>query len=206
MTTAYKFRSASQIEFIVDILDEKKLYCSAWNRLNELSEGLFEFSSTGDAVKNEQLKQRLTGAKNQLLVCSLSEDYADYLLWTHYAGGFNGVAIEVELPESPDIIRKVIYENKIRKNIDGFDPSCDVDELAKQVLCSKFDKLRYEQEIRVFSDTELFPVDVRRVIVGPGMPKTLPKEFSSVCRQKKIKLCRATIDDAGKIHVTRYRK
>jgi hypothetical protein len=42
-------------------------------------------------------------------ICSLSKTFDSHLLWAHYASGFSGLAVEVELPDHAHNVRVVEY-------------------------------------------------------------------------------------------------
>src|SRR6266850_5548679 len=90
---AYKFRSSDQFDRIIDIVRNKHLYCADWSVLNDLREGFFQYS-----LDYSPLAQLLINAKKKYRVCALSKTFRKRLLWAHYAKGFDGVAIEVDLP------------------------------------------------------------------------------------------------------------
>ena len=85
---AYKFRSASQIAFTLDIIFNRRLFCSDWKMLNDPMEGMFVFShQTSDGYDYKKEIQQIIEEKKRLKVCSLSATYESHLLWAHYAGG-----------------------------------------------------------------------------------------------------------------------
>ena len=108
---AYKFKGAAQADHIFDILLNKRLYCAPWHVLNDPMEGTFAYSYRGDgeAKSAKDLAGAVSKALKSLRVCSLSATFDSHLLWAHYATGFNGVAIEVELPEASPDIQRVTY-------------------------------------------------------------------------------------------------
>lgn len=84
---AYKFRSASQIAFTLDIIFNRRLFCSDWKMLNDPMEGMFVFShQTSDGYDYKKEIQQIIEEKKRLKVCS-SATYESHLLWAHYAGG-----------------------------------------------------------------------------------------------------------------------
>ena len=107
---AYKFRSASQIAFTLDIIFNRRLFCSDWKMLNDPMEGMFVFShQTSDGYDYKKEIQQIIEEKKRLKVCSLSATYESHLLWAHYAGGFDGCAIEIEIPDNDPRIKKIEY-------------------------------------------------------------------------------------------------
>src|SRR4051812_9219826 len=104
---AFKFRASAQIEYALDILFNRRLRCSDWRRLNDPMEGLFAYSTRADEPYVQRMVKGIGEAKSQYKVCSLSADFQSHLLWSHYANGFDGVAIEVELPEHDHMVKTV---------------------------------------------------------------------------------------------------
>lgn len=101
---AYKFRSAAKIEFALDIILRRRLYCGDWRSMNDPMEGLFMYPTRGDVPQVQERIKGIGDAKSAYRVCSLSADFQSHLLWAHYASGFDGLAIEVELPDNdPDV-------------------------------------------------------------------------------------------------------
>src|SRR6185312_15116031 len=107
---AYKFRSSSQLPFALDIMFNNRLHCSDWRNLNDPMEGMFAYSY--NATKERDFKDEVASIvkhKQRLKVCSLSKTFDCHLLWAHYASGFSGLAIEVELPDRSPFVKTVKY-------------------------------------------------------------------------------------------------
>ncbi len=195
---AYKFRSSAQIGFAFDIIINNRLYCSEWNNLNDPMEGAF--------INSHNLKEtsiaaaKVTGiitAKRKYKICSLSGTYDCHLLWAHYAGGFDGVAIEVELPDNDKNIKKVDSRGVFAfVNIDQHTYEEDA---AKSILFSKYKEWEYEKEIRILSEKPFYklPKPVSRVIAGHRMDKALFDVLNIVCTNLGITLNRVGIGDTG---------
>jgi hypothetical protein len=97
---AYKFRGQDQIAFAFDVIFKNRLYCAPWRELNDTIEGEFlAIINDGDKPAEKHLKKVLI-ARYPLRVCSLSATYNKHLLWSHYATGFRGLALELELQTS----------------------------------------------------------------------------------------------------------
>lgn len=131
---AFKFRSASQVAFALDIIINKRLFCADWKTLNDPLEGMFAYNylSRDEEDVREQVMQ-IVEQKQGLKVCSLSKTFDSHLLWAHYAGGFDGMAIEMELPEEHPSVKDVIYRGvyampilptKLRMAEDGRQKPC----------------------------------------------------------------------------------
>lgn len=195
---AYKFRSSQQMEYVFDILLNSRLYCADWTKLNDPVEGIFSYSYTSaTSAQANDFIQQVGRAKRPLRVCSLSRTFDCHLLWAHYAGGFTGLALEVDLPEeSPEVV-EVEYRGVFASisASEGLSP----DAAARRVLSSKYREWQYEQEVRVLSTSDWYSLNapVRRVIVGHRMSKSLFDAIRIVCESKNITVNRTGIGDEG---------
>lgn len=195
---AYKFRSPEQIEFTLDILFNDRLYCADWSTLNDPMEGEFFYShnSTDETDYSTKLDE-LRIEKKKIYICSLSKTYDSHLLWAHYADGFSGMAIEVELCDDAQEIASVDYGGVFSHvNIaDDFLPS----EKAKEILSSKYNEWSYEKEVRILHDSHQYKLTmpVRRIIVGHRMDPSLFEGLRIICEKKNILINRTGIGDEG---------
>lgn len=194
---AYKFRSSSQIEFALDILLNRRLYCSDWRRLNDPMEGVFAYSSHGDEPYVQSLVKGIGDAKSRYKVCSFSAHFQSHLLWSHYAGGFDGLAIEIELPDDDPMVRKIEYRG-VFAFLD-MDSVTDEEEAAQRILFSKYQEWSYEEEIRILSTTDWYELKhpIRRVIAGQRMNQALFKTLALICDRENIQFCKVGIGDEG---------
>jgi hypothetical protein len=119
------------------------------------------------------------------------------LLWSHYAGGFDGLAIELDLPENHPNVRRIKYRG-VFAFLD-MDQVLDEDEAARLILFSKYQEWSYEKEIRILSETDFYvlPRPVRRVIAGHRMNQALFKTLHLVCDRRNITFCKVGIGDEG---------
>lgn len=195
---AYKFRPASQIQYAFDIMLNNRLFCADWRQLNDPMEGMFAYSyksSREDDIK-EQVAQVIEQKKG-LKVCSLAKTFDCHLLWAHDASGFEGLAIEVELPDGAPEIKEVGYRGVFASLTfaDNFSP----EQAAEEVLSSKYREWEYEQEVRVLQRDAYYylPSPVKRVIAGHRMEPALFKALQIVCERNNIELNRVGIGDEG---------
>jgi hypothetical protein len=194
---AYKFRSSANIEFALDILINRRLYCADWRQLNDPMEGMFAFSSRGEEPRAQRIVKGIGEAKSRYKVCSLAADFQSHLLWAHYAGGFDGLAIEIDLPDNDPSVKRVDYRG-VFAFLD-MDEVVTEDDAARKILFSKYDEWSYEQEIRVLHWDAYYPLDrpIRRVIAGPRMNRALFDTLHLVCDRENIRFFRAGIGDEG---------
>jgi hypothetical protein len=107
---AYKFRSSASFDFAMDIIFNRRLYCADWTSLNDPMEGAFVYTyRSPDETDRKRLVADVIEHKRRLRVCSLSLSFESHLLWAHYANGFDGIAIEVELAKHDPAVRRVEY-------------------------------------------------------------------------------------------------
>ena len=194
---AYKFRSSSNIEFALDILLNRRLFCSDWRSLNDPMEGLFVYSTNGLEGEAERRVKGIGEAKSRYKVCSLARDFQSHLLWAHYAGGFDGLAIEVDLPDDDASVREVEYRG-VFAFLD-MDRVEDEDDAARRILFSKYEAWSYEEEIRILNDEDYYQLDrpIRRVIAGPRMNQALFQTLHMVCEREAIEFNKVGIGDEG---------
>jgi len=194
---AYKFRASTNIEFALDILLNRRLFCADWNALNDPMEGMFAYSTRGEDPHAQQIVKGIGTAKSRYKVCSLSRGFQSHLLWAHYAGGFDGLAIEVDLPDDDPDVCDVEYRG-VFAFLD-MDTVRDEDEAARRILFSKYQEWAYEEEIRVLSDQPYYQLTrpIRRVIAGPRMNQALFQTLHMVCEREGIEFNKVGIGDEG---------
>lgn len=195
---AFKFRPSSQIGFAFDIIFNQRLHCADWSRLNDPMEGMFAYSSSSTNGEDpKKIVEQVIREKQRLKICSLSRTFDCHLLWAHYASGFNGVAIEVELPENSPKVRTVVYRGVFAQF--SLDQAAQPSITAQEILSSKYREWEYEREVRVLHNEEWFPLaqPVKRVIAGHRMQPALFEALRIVCKSENIAFCRTGIGDDG---------
>lgn len=102
----YKYRSLrNNIDFVLDILINQRLYCADHAELNDPVEGgFYESRRYSGPVMGISIPRSIDAAES-LRVCSLSAPRDLVPLWSHYADSHAGVAIEVDLPVEPPLYR-----------------------------------------------------------------------------------------------------
>jgi hypothetical protein len=164
--------------------------------MNDPMEGIFMYSTMGQVPGIQERIKGIGDAKSIYKVCSLSSDFQSHLLWAHYANGFDGLAIEVELPDDDPNIRRIEYRG-VFAFLD-MDQVTTEDEAARTILFSKYQEWSYEEEIRVLSrQTYYDDLAVRRVIVGHRMNDALFDTLEMVCEREGVQFCKVGIGDEG---------
>jgi hypothetical protein len=194
---AYKFRRASQADRIFDILINNRLYCAELDDSNDPVEGIFAHTCSSDMKHQARdFSDEVHKVIRDYRICSLAGTYGCHLLWSHYADGFNGVAIEVDLPDDHRKIEEVKYRGvfalvKITRESRS-------QKSAEQVLfSSKYSEWSYEREIRIISGDQWHQLErlVRRVIAGHRIAPPLFDALQLVCETLNIGIGRIGIGD-----------
>jgi hypothetical protein len=160
-------------------------------------EGMFAYSTTTMTPEVERVVKGIGDEKQRYKVCSLSADFQSHLLWSHYAGGFDGLAIEVDLPDHDPNVQHVEYRG-VFAFVD-VDNNHNPSKVARQILLSKYQEWSYEREIRVLSNIPFYELQapIRRVITGHRMNPALFETMMIVCDREGIELCTIGIGDEG---------
>ena len=201
---AYKFRGADQVAFAVDIILNKRLYCSSPSKLNDPLEGFFSAMVFESIERAKQAYRDVIQERSHLSVCSLSTTYDFIPLWAYYASNFTGLAIEVEIPADVAEVKHVRYTNYPTL---GSLPEDNPGEAARESLCMKREEWRHESEVRIILDDRqtraapYYPLTldspVRRLIVGQRMEPALLTTFKIVCKDQGIEICQAQLGPGG---------
>lgn len=195
---AYKFRSSTNIEFALDILLNRRLYCSDWRELNDPMEGMYVYSARqGQESHAASLVKGIGSEKSRYKICSLASDFQSHLMWAHYASGFSGVAIEVDLPDDDPNICEVRY-----RGVFDFIDMAQIDDerqAARRILQSKYDAWSYEREIRILHSRPFYDLLAKpvRLIAGPRMNSALFDTLQLVCERELIDFCKIGVGDEG---------
>lgn len=147
----YKFRSLCterDFERIDEIIRTSCFWTSTFFDMNDPMEGVFYFPlSTNE--KMTIFTRYILSQKNSYKICSFSQTFENPLLWGHYASGFKGVAIEIDVDGND--IYKVNYMNSIVDiKLDG-QPA---DDIVKEILTTKLTPWAYEREYRFLKKIE----------------------------------------------------
>jgi hypothetical protein len=115
----YKLRPLSNLERVLDIVLHERLYCASFQDLNDPFEGSFlgvfslfpdeAWRAKGTSFQKMQCVADLTEFEKYGRVCSLSESFKDVRLWSHYAEGHTGIAIELDFSKHTADASRVEY-------------------------------------------------------------------------------------------------
>lgn len=189
-----------QLSFLADILINERLFCGPYYSLNDPFEGQFlyaihfppnELFPAGLRTVSLTSLEDIHGPEEYgyARVCSLSADIKDVRLWSNYAGGHRGVAIEIDVTDSMQDFHKVNYTPKLPL----YDDPKHAGPSLIMALTAKTIHWDYEKEYRVITANEFYPINgrIKRVIVGtrckttdiPIIQKLLPTG-ATLCRTR----------------------
>ena len=189
----YKFRSLNNTEFAFDILINNRLYCASYESLNDPFEGEFvaiiHYSGMGllgggllgdgllgggllggGLMNGGGIRRKHQSIKDTPLfsdkvrICSLSETLSDVRMWAHYAGGHEGVAIEIEVDETHENLVKIAYHDGLRQ----INRSMIEKSTAKELLSYKTIHWEYEKEWRIIQEGEYYDISGKITAVYLG--------------------------------------
>lgn len=131
------------------------LYAAHFRDLNDPMEGSFDGDYCLPRYQDEILKEM-----NQIRICSLSKNMSNPLMWAHYADGFRGICIELEIDESKLDLREITYspftpipsDEPAWDYEEGEDVAMSTKEWAIVALNGKYEDWEYEEEWRIFSE------------------------------------------------------
>jgi hypothetical protein len=161
----YKYRSLQNLEFVLDIILNGRLHCTEYQNLNDPFEGLF-FSTFYPRRVNGMIpisiskRKILKSVKNlsillsKIKICSLSSTLKDVRLWSHYADGHKGIAIEIDFPNELPSVHEVTYVDELRE----YSVSWLTDPTSEEVLSFKTRHWKFEKEYRIIQEEEFFSI------------------------------------------------
>ncbi|NMG67945.1 hypothetical protein GPA19_23670 [Azoarcus indigens] len=162
----YKYKSLQNLWHVLDIAVNERLYCAHWAELNDPLEGRYEvyLGSPGTRIR-KLMVGRIEKARNKYRIASLSADPANFLLWSHYADGCKGVAIEVEIPDQHVDLSEVIYS----PFSSVFTKEIQTQEEMHHLFKGKGEEWAYEREYRLVVPRKYFqlPQPATRLLLGP---------------------------------------
>lgn len=169
----YKFTSVEGNKHLEDIFIGSRLFASEREGLNDPMEGIYKVTdeNTNDS-KLINFTNAIRAVKGEYRICAFSNNKNRLLLWSHYADSCSGIAIGFKLKKvapHQQFKRKVSYldnlmrlDLKIRK-ADG------PETVAREILFSKLNDWKYEEEIRVLTKEYYVPIEIKEVILGPNI-------------------------------------
>lgn len=176
--------TTAQLEQLYQILDDKKLFLSKIDALNDPYEGAQQL------LCKEVLNQNLDDYK----VCSLSKSAFSVLTWCHYCKRFKGVCVGIKFDcnQKNDLV-EVSYSKETLLN---FDENSD----RKFALSLKDECWKYEKEVRIIETSncqseQYYKLkgssNVECLIIGNEVKECVVEILKEKCKKKNIKVFRA---------------
>ncbi|MES9934584.1 MAG: DUF2971 domain-containing protein [Candidatus Sedimenticola sp. PURPLELP] len=166
----YKYRTLSNLDYTLDILFKERLHCAPYDELNDPFEGLFlSVMHIGGSINSSSLNfapingsRKVTRPKSisdlpvpgGTRICSLSGSKSDVRLWSHYAEGHTGIAIEVDIESNSECLHEVEYVDQLKE----FSYSLLTAPESYEILKIKSKHWLYEKEYRLISKEQFFYV------------------------------------------------
>jgi hypothetical protein len=166
----YRYRSLQRFEFVADILCHNRFHAAQYFDLNDPMEGLFDYDSS---TKQEYLERIIEG-KSKLRIVSFSKNPNDLLLWAHYADGFRGICVEVEIGGHPSFDLEEVHYSPFRTHFMN-DEQARIAEWPRYILRGKNEAWTYEEEVRMFSSKKFIEHGIRvsSVLLGVRTPEVM---------------------------------
>lgn len=181
----YKYRSLQNLDHVLDILHHSRLYCARYLELNDPFEGLFSttihiprnkramfsfFRLPDTYTRTKSVDDLSLSSKDKVRICSLSSSLSDVRLWSHYADGNRGIALEIDFSGIEDQIHEVKYSERL--------PSYGFGILGApnpiEVLTHKTIHWNWESECRIIHEGEYFDISnrLKAIYVGTRIKDT----------------------------------
>jgi hypothetical protein len=198
--TLYKYRTLEPFEYIADIICENRFHTAQFFDLNDPMEGLFNIRGE---ITEEDVKE-LREATKQFRICSFSRTATHPVLWAHYASGFKGVCIEVEIRSTGpgfDLasVDYTLSRSSIRPEQVGV--TCL---LPQALLQRKAAEWELEQEVRAFASGEFIccrdSIKITRVLLGVRTPCVMQRLLRQIT-PPHVPVCRTRIGERNEIQV-----
>jgi hypothetical protein len=109
----YRYIPINDLWRLLEVIYSRRLYCASWDQLNDPLEGRFELAFNGkkNFIEYENVIAHLIEDRDTWRITSFSEDPSHFLLWSHYADGHKGIAIEMEFSDENPDLSKIQYTN-----------------------------------------------------------------------------------------------
>ena len=175
--TYFKYRTLDDLERILDIIVNKRLYGAVYKELNDPMEGKFN----KDGLTREDFNHIYSHLK-RTRICSLLEKQNDqkfpndYLMWSHYANSHTGCCIELSITKQYNSgwrLFRVNYQNQLPK-VEG-----EINERIYGILSVKTPLWDNEHEVRAIkifdenkfsSNSPFYHIKIKAIYLGYKVP------------------------------------
>lgn len=202
----YKYRSLTNKDYILDIINNHRLYFPTRSELNDPLEGVIQpihFHTMGSTffLENGYLQPEFSMMLEEYRILSLTQAWNNMQMWAHYANNYNGICITFKFTEIFEDAKEVKYKSKKLRPIMEEDITSEKirDAIIGRNLLYKSKNWEYEHEYRIIKKTSeqyfYFPQNcIEEIIFGNvvDMEKSTVVEIAQACNRHKIKLSHIT--------------
>lgn len=138
------------MERVLDIVFNNHLYCARWDKLNDPMEACYEVYAKNESDKRI-MDQKIKAELNYWRIAALGSSYKNFLLWSYYADGHRGIAIEIDIPlDNRPYLEPVKYDwsTTVFSHIDQTEYS------MRHLLFYKREEWQHEEEYRIIIRSE----------------------------------------------------
>jgi hypothetical protein len=162
----------------IDAIVSHYIWCSDFLNLNDPMEGQFDLTDRLHKTTDATIVfDAILSGTTSVGIASLSDTFANDLMWTHYAANWTGICIEYRakkliaaLPDDTTVVRMAYNERPSRI---GLQDSKDINEAVKKVFSQKKYNWAYEREWRVLGTKGPNRIKdksaTKRVFLGPRL-------------------------------------
>ena len=162
--------------YTLDIIANKRLYLTKATHINDPYEVLLKTHLKTENIRDHG-KEYLNAVKEKIdniKFCALSEEYEHALLWAHYADSFRGIAIEIEIDERSEDLKKVEYHTA--EEILNFSKALK-DKIERKTVTNadwvkyyiqKVKDWEYENECRIVKEgvNDYVAIKINKILIG----------------------------------------
>lgn len=136
------------------IIKDGAFWCQKLWGLNDPMEGVYRTSNSSEQIMNTVFSE-----KNKYAICSFSHPDALKcpLLWGHYANGFKGIAIEIEVADDPNI-QMITYVDDVKEVDNSQTPD------IIKIITTKLNFWQYENEYRYLEEGDAGNYEIGKII------------------------------------------
>jgi hypothetical protein len=203
----YKYMSLRNMECVLDIVFNDHLYCARWDKLNDPMEACYEVFAENESDRHI-MDEKIKNALNNWRVVSLGVSNKNFLLWSHYADGHKGIAIEIEIPRDHPYLEKVKYDwaTTAFSNMDQIE-----NRSMRDLLWYKKEEWHYEEEYRIIikatnidsiGEYFILPNPIKKIFIG-FRAKESQVDILKKTIGGKVKLVHMDLDKYGSMKVCR---
>lgn len=176
----YKFKSLNNIEQVLDIIINKRLYCSLVSDLNDVREASMEMNASLQTGIYKLYNYNFAQEIQTTRVLSLTSRYKNHLMWAHYADGYKGVVIGLRVKRSD--FSPVIYKKKC-PDYDKLIMKGNLFGLKEIILFRKYKCWKKEKEYRHIQTDEHYRICIEEVILGSRVNEELKEVLVLLCKK-----------------------